>query len=337
MTMISPRISLRACAFVVAGLVAALVAFGAGTLPARAAGAIFPTASRIGLVPPAGMTVSPAFPGFQDAADKAAIILATFPANAFGSLDQTMVPEALTKQGIEKREPFQTGSGKGFLLTGKQTIGDAPFREWMLIAPVGNVTALVTVRVPDQDTKYTDQAVRAALATVTVRASVPDAEQLSLVPFTVGDLAGFQIEDVLPGRAVMLVHLTGAGQPSDKAADQSKDIHGRPIDARFLIGALPGGPADPKDDDDFARVTFNQIGGIREVRIQDAEPLRIGGASGYETLATAKDAGDTNLMVVQWLRFGSGGYMQMIGTARADAWTDVFPRMRAVRDSIETK
>lgn len=329
--------SLRACGFSVAALVAALVAFGAGILEAQAAGPIFPTASRIGLVPPAGMTVSPAFPGFQDAGDKAAIIVATFPANAFSSLDQSMVPEALAKQGIEKREPFQAEAGKGFLLTGKQTIGDASFREWMLIAPAGNVTALVTVRIPDQDTKYTDQAVRAALATVAVRASVPDTEQLSLLPFTVGNLAGFQIEDVLPGRALMLVHLA-AGQPADKAAaDQNKDVQGRPIDARFLIGALPGGPADPKDDDQFARVTFNQIGGIREVRIQDAEPLRIGGASGYETLATAKDAGDTNLMVVQWLRFGSGGYMQMIGTARADAWTDVFTRMRTVRDSIDTK
>lgn len=337
MMMISPRMSLRACAFVVAALVAALVACGAGTLPAQAAGPIFPTASPIGLVPPAGMTVSPAFVGFEDAADKAAIILATFPANAFSSLDQSMVPEALTKQGIEKREPFQAEAGKGFLLTGKQTIGDASFREWMLIAPAGNVTALVTVRIPDQDTKYTDQVVRAALATVAVRASVPDAERLSLLPFTVGNLAGFQIEDVLPGRALMLVHLA-AGQPADKAAaDPNKDVQRRPIDARFLIGALPGGPADPKDDDEFARVTFNQIGGIREVRIQDAEPLRIGGASGYETLATAKDAGDTNLMVVQWLRFGSGGYMQMIGTARADAWTDVFTRMRTVRDSIETK
>ncbi len=43
---------------------------------------------------------------------------------------------------------------------------------------------------------------------------------------------------------------------------------------------MPGGPAEPKDDDQFARVTFDQIGGIRDVRIQDAEPLRIGGQLG---------------------------------------------------------
>ena len=45
------------------------------------------------------------------------------------------------------------------------------------------------------------------------------------------------------------------------------------------------------------------------MRIQDAEPLRIDGQSGYQTLAKAKDAqGDTDIMVVQWLRFGTGGY-----------------------------
>ena len=347
MTTMSPRIfKSRACACVAA----ALAAFVIGAMPALAAGPIFPTASRVGLVPPAGMTLSPIFQGFMDPNDKATILLTTFPDNAYAALDKSLVPEALEKQGIDKREPFQAEAGKGFLLTGKRKAGEVTFREWMLIAAAEHVTALVTVRAPDQDSKYTDAAVRAALATVTVRASIPDAERMSLVPFAIGNLGGFQIEDVLPGRALMLVHLAAGQQQqqSDKAAAQqqadkaaandSKDIEGRPIDARFLIAALPGGPSQAKDDDDFARTTFNQIGGIRDVHVQDAEPLRINGQSGYQTLAKAKDAnGETDLMVVQWLRFGTGGYMQMIGTARADAWNDVFMRMRTVRDSIESK
>ena len=342
MTMIAIRISnLRACAFLAAALAAAIV----GAIPARAADPIFPVGSRIGLVPPAGMSLSAQFAGFEDAADKSAILLATFPVDAFAALDKSMVPSALENQGITNREPFETTAGKGFLLTGQH--GET--RQWMLIAPTANVTALVTVRTPLQDAKYTDQVVRAALATVAVRASIPDAERMTLVPFTIGNLGGFQIEDVLPGRAVMLVHLAADNKQSDKPAandnkandtkaNDTKDVEGRPIDARFLIAALPGGPTEPKDDDEFARATFNQIGGIRDVRLQDAEPLRIGGQSGYETLATAKDAqGTTDLKVVQWLRFGSGGYMQMVGTARADVWNDVFMRMRTVRDSIETK
>ena len=101
---------------------------------------------------------------------------------------------------------------------------------------------------------------------------------------------------------------------------------------------MPGGPAESDNRANFARVAFDQIAGIREVRIQDAEPLRIGNASGFQILAKAKDAGsDTDVTVVQWLRFGSGGFMQMIGIARTEAWPSVFNRMRSVRDGIDPK
>ena len=306
---------------------------------AQAASAIFPIGSRIGLVPLPGMAPSPTFEGFQDPDNKAAILLATFPADAFSYLDKSMVPQALKKQGIDKREPIQVAGGTGFLLSGKQTTAQGSYRKWLLIAPAGDVTALVTVRAPDQNDKYTDQVVRAALATLAVRDSVPDSERLSLLPFTVGDLAGFRIDDILPGRALMLVDEPPGEQQAGKApSKENKDTIGQRIDARFLIAALSGGPTEPKDDDSFARVTFDQIGGIRNVRIQDAEPLRINGQSGYETLASAKEAqGDNDLMVVQWLRFGAGGYMQMVGVAHAELWPAMLMRLRKVRDSIDTK
>jgi hypothetical protein len=69
-----------------------------------------------------------------------------------------------------------------------------------------------------------------------------------------------------------------------------------------------------------------------------SEPLRIGGQSGYQTMAEAKDArSGADVRVVQWLRFGGGGFMQMIGVGPADTWTSVLSRLRAVRDSVELK
>ncbi len=312
-------------------------------IPARAADPIFPVGSRIGLVPPPGMVPSKNFEGFEDVENKAAILLATFPAEAFAQLDKSMVPAALKSQGldIESREPFATNVGTGFLLSGKQTTAAGPIRKLMLVAPVGGITALVNVQLPEQGAAYTDKAVRAALATLAVRAEVPDAERLSLLPFTVGDLAGFRIDNVWPGRAMMLVDATaGKGSSdSDKApADKTADTSKSDANAHFLIVAAPGSPDEAKSRDDFARVIFDQIGGISEVRIQDAESMRINGQAGYETLANAKDpksGGD--IRVVQWLRFGSGGYLQMIGVADAKAWPDVFTRMRTLRDSVEAK
>jgi hypothetical protein len=328
--------SIRAAASVAAVFAVMLLA-----TPARAADPIFPVGSRIGLVPPQGMVPSKNFEGFEDAENSAAILLATFPAEAFAPLDKSMVPEALKKQGIdiETREPFAAVAGNGFLLSGKQTTSKGFVRKLMLVAATGDVTALVNVQLPEQDAVYTDKAVRDSLATLAVRASVPDSERLSLVPFTVGDLAGFHIDEVFPGRAMMLTDTSADKDSGDKgSADKSADASNRDAKARFLIAAITGGPNEANDRDDFARVAFSQIGGINDVQVQDAEPMRINGQAGYETLANARDpesGGD--LKVVQWLRFGSGGYIQMIGVARAASWPDAFPRMRALRDSIEPK
>jgi hypothetical protein len=315
---------------------AVIFALVLSAITAQAADPVFPTGSRIGLVPPAGMVQSHTFEGFEDPAKNAAILLSALPAEAYDQLDKSMVPEALKKQGVEidKREPIDLAIGKGFILSGKQANGTAHFRKWLLVAAAGNVTALVTVQVPEQDEAYPDKAVRDALATLTLRAAVPDAERLSLLPFTVGDMAGFHIDDVLPGRALMLVDTPTEASKNDAGKDQD----GRTRVTHFLIAAMQGGPEEPKDRDNFARDTFDQVGGIKDVHIQDAEPLRIGGQAGYQTLAKAKDGqSDTDIMIVQWLRFGGGGFIQMIGIGRADLWPDTFTRLRTVRDSVDPK
>jgi len=51
----------------------------------------------------------------------------------------------------------------------------------------------------DAATLYPDSAIRAALSSVAIRASVPVEEQLGLLPFRVGDLAQFRIGGVIRG------------------------------------------------------------------------------------------------------------------------------------------
>lgn len=349
-------------------------------MPSRAAEPAFPPGSRIGLVPPTGMVISDAFAGFADPEKNAAILIATLPAAAYSQLDKTLDTEELRKQGIslEKREPMRLDAGKGFLLTGRQVAGKERYRKWLLVLAAGDITALVSVQVPESDTAYPNNIVRTALATLAVRQKVPEQEQLGLLPFTVGDLAGFRVDAVLPGRALVL-SAAAAETPKDAskeseeapkepkdakdskdapketskeaskapkeakdskeaAKDSSKEAAARSFDARLLIAAAPGGPAEADDRGSFARTSFAEIGGIRDVRITMSEPLRIGGQSGYQTMAEAKDTrSGADVMVVQWLRFGSGGFLQMTGIARADAWTSTLSRLRAVRDSVQPK
>lgn len=320
----------------------ALVVFATLTLaiqaaPARTEEVIFPPGSRVGLVPPPGMVASKSFDGFADPAKDAAILIAVLPAEAFAQIEKVLETDALKKQGVtvEKREPMQFSFGKGILLLGRQVADKARFKKWLLVAAASDLTAMVTVQVPDPDDVYSDRALRTALATLAVRDKVPEEEELSLLPFSVGDLAGFRVDDVLRGRALMLRDAPAA---TDAGKETSKEATPHGFDARMLIAAVPGGPSEADQRADFARLMFNEIGGIRQVRITMSEPLRISGQYGFQTMAEAQDVRTgADVRVIQWLRFGGGGYLQMVGIGGADGWTTVLARLRTIRDSVELK
>jgi hypothetical protein len=327
-----------------AGLTALLVLAIGTARPVRAADPIFPTGSRVGLVPPPGMVPAEAFDGFADPGKDAAILIAVLPPTAYSQIEKSMDPDALKKQGVnvEKREPMQVSLGKAFLLVGSQTADKVRYRKWLLVASASDFTALVSVQVPEDDPAYPDSVIRAALATVAARAQVPQSEQLSLLPFAVSDLAGFHVDGVLRGRALLLSDSAGgssAPQDSSKDASSSDASNASNGAARFFVAAIPGGPQEASQHPEFARLAFNEIGGIKEVQVSMSEPLRINGQSGYQMMAQAKDArSGADVMVVQWLRFGSGGYLQMVGIApTGDKWTGMLARFRTVRDSIDTK
>ena len=149
-----------------------------------------------------------------------------------------------------------------------------------------------------------------------MRPEVPVGEQLGLLPFKVGDLAGFKIGGVLAGRAVML---TDTGKDGDKTG----------IAPHILVAVSPGAPADTNARNDFAREVFGSIPNLKDVRITASESQRIGGQAGHEIMATAKDpTNGTEVNIVQWLRFGGGGYLQLIGVAATSDWSQAYTRFR---------
>jgi hypothetical protein len=267
------------------------------------------------------------FLGFEDPDTNAAIILNSLPPEAYAELEKTISAEALKRQGVtlEKREAMSLPTGKAFLVIGRQEVDKTKVRKWILIGSSPALTALVTVQVPQTvKNPYSDAAIRETLATLAIRTTVPVEEQLSLLPFKIADFAGFRVGGVVLGRAVIL---------SDAPAEMPAQSH-----TNIVVSVAPGGPAQTSDRDAFARDLFATISNVRDVRVVSSEPLRIVGQPGHQILAQARDpAGTTILTVVQWLRFGGGGYLQLIGIARADAWHEAYPRFRAVRDGIETR
>jgi hypothetical protein len=304
-----------------------VLAVALGAPWAHAAEVVYPPGSRLGIVPPSGMVTSNNFFGFEDPNTNAAIILAALPTEAYAELEKTISAEALRRQGVtlEKREVMSLSTGKAFLVIGRQEIEKTKVRKWILIGSSPALTALVTVQIPETvKNLYSDAAIRETLATLAIRSTVPVEEQLSLLPFKIDELAGFRVGGVVPGRAVVL---------SDAPADTP--VQPQP---HIFVSVAPGGPAQTSDRDAFARDVFAAIPNVKDVRVITSEPLRIIGQPGHQILAQARDPGGTaSLTVVQWLRFGGGGYLQLVGIARADAWQEAYPRFRAVRDGIEPR
>jgi hypothetical protein len=299
--------------------------------PAFAESLVFPPGSHIGLTPPAGFEAvaavrgNPNVHGFEDRTNQAAISLLELPAQVYAELEKATTAEALKKQGVtvEKREPLSLKDGKAVLLLGQQTTEKVNVRKWILVASMPELTALLTVEIPSAaQAQYSDEVIHAALASLTVRTTVPVEEQIGMLPYRLGDLAGFRVVRVVGGNLVMLTE-----GPKD-AMDAVEQPH-----VLVTIGA--GGPEDATSRQNFARNLLMAIPGFKDVRLTGSEMLRLNGQQVYELMADAKDPkSEAELKIVQWLRFGGNGYMHIVATAPRDGWSQAFPRFRAIRDGI---
>jgi hypothetical protein len=266
--------------------------------------------------------------GFEDRDTKASMLILELPPQAYAEVEKQMSPAALTAQGMtdEKRETVTLKSGTGVLIVGQQAADDKKVRKWILLASTPEFSALIAVQVPaDATAKYPDADVRAALLSMTVRPSVPIDEQLRLVPIALTDLSGMRPFRVIPNNAVFLTE-----GPKDLLEATEQPV--------LVISVAPGGPEQATDRENFARNLFTGLTDFKDVRIVGRDLLRLDNQQTHEIQAEAKDAKtDTPMKLVQWVRFGGGAFIRFVGVARADAWTQAFPKFRAVRDGVKPR
>jgi hypothetical protein len=297
-----------------------------GLAPGAGADPVFPPGLRVGLEPPAGMTPSARFPGFEDPSHNAVIAILDLPLSAYQELETAAFNKIQKDLEQPKRESFPFESGIGFLISGTAHQNGVTVHRWSLLAQalggsVQNLTALVNVEVPESALSvYSEETIRKMLASVTFRPA-PVQEQLGLLPFKLGDLAGFRVAQIAPTGSVILADTTG-----DNMAPQ-------PF---MVISVERGGPAEAGDRARFARDLMANAP-VRDLSLQSAEPMRIGGAPGHEIRAQGKGPAGDPVSMVQWIRFGASGYLRVIAVSPADKWDQSFGRFRAVRDGIEAR
>jgi len=304
-------------------LLAPLIAILFGTA-ALAADPVFPPGSRVGLVPPPGMTVGISFLGFEDRANRVVLLISEVSTQTYDKIAQAFTPEAIRANGMEEisRETLPLASGDGLLVTTRQGEDNTAIRKWALVARTEDLTVTVIGAVPESARDaYPDAAMRAAFASVVIRAKLSPDEMLAVLPYRLDALGGFHLLRASPdGTAVMTFGPMDTSLPA--------------VQPYFMIAPRPVQPPEAAERERFAQRMMAGFLNRPNVRAINSEPMRIGGVPGHQIVATDRDerTGD-DLVMVQWLRFGSG-VVQMFGIARRDQWTDVFERMRAVRDGF---
>ena len=310
---------LRRLIMLVTAAVLALAAVPASAEPQ------FPPGLRIGLEPQGDLALSKQSPGFEDPARKVAVAILDLPARAYEDIERSAFSGQTGLTDL-KRESFPFASGAGILITGKGEDQGVKLNKWFLLATaagseVQDLAVLINVQVPEAATTvYTDALIRKMLATVTFRPA-PVNEQLGMLPFKINEMAGFRVLQVLPQGGVVLID--GPGN------DMSTTTY-------VVVSIGAGAPETPDERAKFARELLSAAP-LRGVNITAAEPMRIVGMQGNEIRAQAQGLGGEPVNLVQWVRFGSGGFLRVIGVGRPDGWDAMFTRLRAIRDGVATR
>jgi hypothetical protein len=306
-------------------ILTALALLVAAMRPAIAAEPIYPAGARVGLTPLVGLNRAKSFTGFESEDQSVKVLVAELPATAYGEVVSAFKTAPGGVGGV-KPESIETQAGPAYYTVENARDASGPLKRYSMILQGGTFSGYVAVQVPENAAKiYTDDAVRQMFASAAVRKDVPVEEQLGLLPFKMTDLANFKnVRTLAPGAALVLAD-----------NDEATGFESAPF---MVIGMIGATAAQPDDRARLAQQIVTTIPGVRDAKITMSEPIRIDGMPAFETRIDATSGKDnTAVTVVQWLRFGSGTSMRIIGSAPRDQWAAAFTRFRAVRDGIQPR
>ena len=247
------------------------------------------------------------------------------PAEAYGEVANAFKANPGGSGGV-KPESIETAAGLAYYTVENAKDGATNVRRYSMILPGPTFSGYVAVQVPENASKiYTDDAIRQMFATAVIRNQVPVDEQLGLLPFKLAELSDFKnVRTLAPGVALILAD-----------GDEKTGFEVAPF---MIVGIIGSTPSQPDDRGRFAQQIAGTIPGVRDGKITMSEPVRIDGQAGYETRIDATSGKDnTPVTIVQWLRFGGGSTLRIIGSSPRDDWAKAFPRFRAVRDGIQPR
>ena len=225
---------------------------------------VFPPGSRVGLVPPPGMTPGKSFQGFEDRANGVVLLVSEVSAQTYDRVAEDFSAEAIRRTGMEElsRETLPLSAGEGLLVVTRQGQNGMAMRKWALLARNDDLTVTIIGVVPEAARDaYPDTAMRAALASVVVRAKLTPDEMRAVLPYRLDDLGGFRLMRASPdGTAVMTLGPQDTSLPAEQPY--------------FMITPRAVEPPAADERDRFAQRTMAGFLQRPNVRIVNSEQMR---------------------------------------------------------------
>ncbi len=288
---------------------------------ARAA-PVFPSASGVGLEPPAGMKPAVGFEGFQ--AGAASIVITELPKAAYAQIDPERA-RFVTQFAAKGADDVEINGVHGFLVKGTQAIGATHFRKWIVVLDGKSETALVIAQAPTDDAGLSDAAIETALHSIAFRERPGLEQQVAALPFAVGDLAGFRISAAALGAALILV-------------DGSKDVDPKHSQAHIVVAQGNGNPPAPDARIAYAKAQLQAFQAVRTTQVQSSKLFDADGAQWAQIDAAGSEGQEeTPVAITYFIRFGSAAGLSIVCVApQADA-ARYAERFKTVALSVKPK
>lgn len=256
----------------------------------------------LGMKPPAGFELSKKFSGFIDPASGSSLLLVELPAQAYTELAAGMTPAALAGKGItvSTSEPVKISGADGLIVKGTQTAQGKQINKWILVLGAPEATIILTAQ-DLSGSALDDAGVMAAFESIRFREAPSVEEQLTKLPFALGDLGSFRVVRTIAGTGVLLTK-----GPKDVVNDSSQPmvVILRPLSQPFPASVFPA---------DLSERLLRAVKAIQISTIEKTTEFTVAGAPGYETMASAIDRGaNTQVVVGQWLRLESGQQLRIL-------------------------
>lgn len=272
---------------------------------------------------PEGFAPATSFSGLQNVGVGASFLVATAPAEAkaqFGPVMATLesAAQAMAPRGVTLSEKVEIAGSPALkaLYKGAQVANGEAMEKWVGYYEAEQVV-LVTYQGPQGALE--SEKIAATFASIDFGTPATLEEKLAALPFVLGELGDMRVIDVISQSGVLLT-----------LGEKDVDPEGmQPV--LIVVMSLGENAGFPEDLGAFSDSLLRRVERIEidgDIRRAEAS---VAGLPGFRSEAAAMTVGDaTPLRVVQWMGFGDGRYVRVVGRSRADAWEGAAPNFETV-------